>query len=100
MYKINVFTAKRSLSWVQQLEKIKPSFCEFHYYAYTDFEHLKELLEKYLEGGDGALFSGQIPYFYAQKHFQEATVPMHYFDISERDFTVPLRSFFMRKRLL
>jgi len=99
MYKINVFTAKRSLSWVQQLEKIKPSFCEFHYYAYTDFEHLNELLEKYLEGGDGTLFSGQIPYFYAQTHFQEATVPMHYFDISERDFYRTVTELFYEKKI-
>lgn len=59
MYKINVFTAKRSLSWVQQLQKIKPSFCEFHYYAYTDFDHLNELLEKYLDGEMGRFLAGK-----------------------------------------
>ncbi|MEC1177811.1 hypothetical protein P9B03_04890 [Metasolibacillus meyeri] len=99
MYKINVFTAKLSLSWVQQLEKIKPSFCEFHYYAYTDFEDLYALLEQHLAVGDGALFSGQIPYFFAQTRFQEATVPMLYFDISERDFYHALTELFYEKKI-
>ncbi|MEK8197992.1 MULTISPECIES: hypothetical protein [unclassified Lysinibacillus] len=99
MYKINVFTAKRSLSWVQQLEKIKPAFCKFHYYAYNDNAHLHELLEKHLDGGDGALFSGQIPYFFAKSYFQEVTVPMHYFDISERDFYRTVTELFYEKKI-
>ncbi|WP_432702078.1 hypothetical protein [Lysinibacillus sphaericus] len=86
MYKINVFTAKLSLSWVTQLEKIKPSFCHFHYHSYTDFEHLNALLKQHLLAGDGALFSGQIPYFFSQTYFPNTAIPMLYFDISERDF--------------
>ncbi len=99
MYTVNVFTAKLSLPWVQRLEKMKPSFCEFHYYAYTDFEELFILLEQHLLTGDGALFSGQIPYFFAQAHFQKAAVPMLYFDISERDFYRALTELFYEKKI-
>lgn len=99
MYSINVFTAKLSMPWVQQLEKMKPSFCEFHYYAYTDFEELYTLLEQHLTAGDGALFSGQIPYFFAQAHFKETAVPMLYFDISERDFYRTLTELFYEKKI-
>lgn len=99
MYTVNVFTAKLSLSWVQQLEKMKPSFCEFQYYAYTDFEELNMLLEQHLTAGDGALFSGQIPYFFAKTHFQETAVPMLYFDISERDFYRALTELFYEKKI-
>jgi hypothetical protein len=99
MYTVNVFTAKLSLPWVHELEKMKPSFCEFRYYAYTDFEELYMLLEQHLTAGDGALFSGQIPYFFAQAHFQEAAVPMLYFDISERDFYRALTELFYEKKI-
>ena len=99
MYTVNVFAAKLSLPWVQQLEKMKPSLCEFHYYAYTDFEELYMLLEEHLNAGDGALFSGQIPYFFAQTHFKETAVPMLYFDISERDFYRALTELFYEKKI-
>ncbi|MFJ7404695.1 MULTISPECIES: hypothetical protein [unclassified Lysinibacillus] len=99
MYKINVFTAKLSLSWVQQLEKIKPSFCEFHYHSYTDFEHLYTLLEQHLTAGDGALFSGQIPYFFTQTNFPNMAIPMLYFDISERDFYRVLTELFYENKI-
>lgn len=99
MYTVNVFAAKLSLSWVQQLEKMKPSFCEFHYYTYTDFEELYLLLEQHLNAGDGALFSGQIPYFFAQTHFKDTAVPMLYFDISERDFYRALTELFYEKKI-
>ncbi len=99
MYTVNVFTAKPSLSWVQRLEKMKPSFCEFHYYAYTEIEELYTLLEQHLPAGDGAIFSGQIPYFFAQVHFQKTAVPMVYFDISERDFYRALTELFYEKKI-
>ncbi|MGG1214861.1 hypothetical protein ABHM93_00445 [Micromonospora provocatoris] len=99
MYKINVFTAKLSLSWVEQLEKIKPAFCEFHYHSYTDSEHLYTLLEQHLIAGDGALFSGQIPYFFTQTHFPNMAIPMLYFDISERDFYRTLTELFYENKI-
>jgi len=99
MYKINVFTAKLSLSWVQQLEKIKPAFCEFHYHPYSDFEHLNTLLTQHLITGDGAIFSGQIPYFFAQKYFSNLAIPMLYFDISERDFYRALTELFYDNKM-
>ncbi|MEK5334096.1 hypothetical protein [Lysinibacillus sp. FSL W8-0992] len=99
MYKINVFTAKLSLSWVQQLEKIKPSFCEFHYHSYTDYEHLYTLIEQHLTAGDGALFSGQIPYFFTQTNFPNMGIPMLYFDISERDFYRALTELFYENKI-
>lgn len=100
MYKINVFTAKRSLSWVQQLEKIKPSFCEFHYYAYTDFEHLNELLEKYLEGEMGRFLAGKFPISMRKSIFKKQRYPCIILIFQSGIFIVPLQSFFMRKRLL
>lgn len=99
MYTVNVFTAELSLPWVQRLEEMKPSFCEFHYYAYTDFEELYMLLEEHLTEGDGALFSGQIPYFFAQTNFQKTAMPMIYFDISERDFYRALTELFYEKKI-
>lgn len=99
MCTINVFSAKLSLPWVQRLEQMKPSFCEFHYHAYSDFEELYRLLEQHLPAGDGALFSGQIPYFFAQTRFQKPTIPMLYFDISERDFYRALTELFYEKKI-
>ena len=52
MYKINVLPLNAHFHGFNSLKKLNP-FCEFHYYAYTDFEHLNELLEKYLEGEMG-----------------------------------------------
>lgn len=88
MYKINVFTAKLSLSWVTQLEKIKPSFCHFHYHSYTDFEHLNALLKQHLLAGDGALFSGQIPYFFRKHIFQTQLSPCSILIFQSEIFTV------------
>ncbi|WP_042477521.1 hypothetical protein [Bacillus ndiopicus] len=99
MYKINIFTAKLSLSWVRQLDKLKPSFCEFHYHTYTDFDELYGLLEQHLSTGAGALFSGQIPYFFAQTQFPKVSTHMLYFDISERDFYRALTELFYEKKI-
>lgn len=89
MYTVNVFTAELSLPWVQRLEEMKPSLCEFHYYAYTDFEELYMLLEEHLTAGDGALFSGQIPYFFAQTHFQKQLCQCFISIFQNVIFTVP-----------
>lgn len=86
MYKINIFCAERSYEWVQQIDRLVIANCTFHYYTYTSFEELHTLLRAHLLEGDGALFSGQIPYFFAQANMKNNTVPMAYFDISERDF--------------
>lgn len=86
MYKINVFTAELSLSWIKELDAIKPNNCELVYFTYKHFDDLKMLLDTHLSEGDGALFSGQIPYFFAQTQVKQLKIPIAYFDISERDF--------------
>lgn len=99
MYKINVFAAKLSLSWIHYLNEMKPANCVFFYYTYDSFEDLKTTLQQHLSEGDGALFSGQIPYFFAQTQFDTEAIPMAYFDISERDFYRVLTELFYREKI-
>lgn len=99
MYKVNVFSAKLSFEWIQQLEKIKPPSCHFYYHYYTNTTELNTILEKHLHDGDAALFSGQIPYFFAQANFRHINLPMMYFDISERDFYRVLTEVFYEKKI-
>ncbi|WP_010289977.1 hypothetical protein [Kurthia massiliensis] len=99
MYHINIFCAQRSYEWVKYIDKLAIKNCTFHYYTYTSFEQLHALLRAHLSEGDGALFSGQIPYFFAQANMKETTVPMAYFDISERDFYRLLTELFYTRDL-
>ncbi len=99
MYKINVFAAELSLSWIRYLNTIKPADCELFYYTYQNFDDLKMTLKAHLHEGDGALFSGQIPYFFAQTQFDSLTIPMAYFDISERDFYRVLTELFYYRKI-
>lgn len=99
MYKINVFTAELSLSWIKELDAIKPNNYELVYFTYKHFDDLKMLLDTHLSEGDGALFSGQIPYFFAQTQFKQLKIPIAYFDISERDFYRVLTELFYKHQI-
>lgn len=99
MYKINIFTAELSLPWIKELDAIKTMNCELSYFTYQTFVDLKETLDQHLHDCDGALFSGQIPYFFAQTQFKNIQVPIAYFDISERDFYRVLTELFYKQTI-
>ncbi|HWL24207.1 MAG TPA: hypothetical protein VNR38_10745 [Ureibacillus sp.] len=88
MYKICIFSTKKSYRWVKKCENLNIDNIHLQFLIYDDLCHLEKLFVENINMTNGVIFSGQIPYLHIQRQLSEyfTEVPCAYFDITERDF--------------